>query len=107
MYLKIRQRQLYLTLRDFIPVGHSSGLFASEIPHAGQDNEGGLTACLKYTEKCSDNHEMSKVLDSGVAHQGCTPEHNVDREVLCDRDSLNDPVCGEFNDQDSNVDTGC
>lgn len=49
---------------------------------------------------------MRKVLDSGMAHQGRTPKHDVDREIFGDRDPLNDPVGGEFNDQDSDVDTG-
>jgi hypothetical protein len=42
-----------------------------------------------------------------VAREDYTPGHDVETEVFGDRDALNDPVGGELDDEDGNVDTGC
>ena len=42
-----------------------------------------------------------------MAGERDAPGHDVEAEVLCDGDALDDPVCGEFDDQDGDVDTGC
>lgn len=66
-----------------------------------------MTDGLEDTEESAHDEDLSEVCADRVQGESCTPEDDVGGEILGDRDALNNPVRGVFDNEHGDVDTGC
>lgn len=90
-----------------VPIGDGGSLLFTAVPHAGQHDEDGLTAGLEGTEECSQDDHSGEVLSGCVESEDAAPDNDVEAEILCNWDSLDDPVCRILDCKHSQVDTCC
>ena len=90
-----------------IPVNNSTSLFFSLVPHARQEDEGGLRDGLKQAEESSKGNQTSEIFHCGVKSKRDSPQDDVQAKPFGNRNALDDQIFGPFDKQNNNVDNGC
>jgi hypothetical protein len=73
-------------------------LLIALVPDGTHDQESWLANSLEYTKQSSDHNKGGKAEAKSVAAENRRPTHDVDGEEFTDRDSLNSPIDGVFDD---------
>lgn len=78
----------------------------SRIKSHVHDDEGRLDTAFKDSEQKPNNHQTGKVLGGGRAGNDHAPAEDVDREILGDRELLQQHVGRILSHQDAHVEDG-